>query len=139
MEVKEQIKLSFHGVDIFSVQYSLDKPLDGQQNINLNIIPKVFYPAESAFTFKIIFDVFLAAEGYFNLSLQAVGHFSIEEAVDETLKKSFVNTNAPAIMFPYVRSFITTFTSNLGAATGPIVLPPHFFTGNLEEVLLDEK
>lgn len=138
MEVKEQIKLTFHGVDIFSVQFASENPLDRNKNIDLNIVPKVFYPSDSTLEFKIIFETIVKADGFFNLSLQAVGHFSLEKDVDEKVKKSFVNANAPAIMFPYVRSFITTFTSNLGSATGPIVLPPHFFTGQLEEVVTED-
>ncbi|MBX2902777.1 MAG: protein-export chaperone SecB [Chitinophagales bacterium] len=138
MEVKEQIKLTFHGVDIFSVQFASESPLDRNKNIDLNIVPKVFYPSDSPSEFKIIFETIVKADGFFNLSLQAVGHFSLEKDVDEKVKKSFVNANAPAIMFPYVRSFITTLTSNLGTATGPIVLPPHFFTGQLEEVVTED-
>ncbi len=138
MEVKEQIKLTFHGVDIFSIQFVSENPLDRTKNIDLNIVPRVFYPSDAPLEFKIIFETVVKADGFFNLSLQAVGHFSIEKDVEEKIKKGFVNANAPAIMFPYVRSFITTLTSSLGNATGPIVLPPHFFAGQLEEVVQDE-
>lgn len=53
----------------------------------------------------------------------------------QNLKKSFVNTNAPAIMFPYVRAFIAMLTSNLGNVTGALNIPPQFFKGDLEELV----
>jgi len=134
MEVKEQIKLNFHGVDVYSVQFSSFKPLDKNKNIDLSIVPKVFYPIDSRLDFKIIFEIILKADDCFKLSIEAIGHFTLNKDVEENIKKSFVNANAPAIMFPYIRSFITTFTSNLGSVTGPIVLPPQFFSGQLDEV-----
>jgi len=134
MEVKEQIKLNFHGVDFYSVQFASVKPLDKNKNIELSIVPKVFYPIDSRLDFKIIFEIILKADDCFNLSIEAIGHFSIDKDVEESVKKSFVNANAPAIMFPYIRAFITTFTSNLGSVTGPILLPPQFFIGQLDEV-----
>lgn len=139
MEVKEQIKLTFHGVDIFNVQFFSENPMDNSKNIDLNIIPRVFYPDNVSLEFKIIFEVTVKSEGFFNLSMQAVGHFSIEKEVDDRVKKNFVNVNAPAIMFPYIRSFITTFTSSLGNSTGSIVLPPHFFKGELEEIVQESE
>jgi preprotein translocase subunit SecB len=37
-------------------------------------------------------------------------------------------------MFPYVRAFITTLTTNLGNVTNPLIIPTQFFKGELEEV-----
>jgi len=135
MDVKEQIKLNFKGVDIFNVKFSSETPLIKGVDIHLDISPKVFYPNDSSLDFKIIFEVTLTAKEYFELKLKAVGHFSFEKNIEDAVKKSFVNANAPAIMFPYIRSFITTFSSNLGNATGAILLPPHFFSGQLEEII----
>ncbi|HBI81926.1 MAG TPA: hypothetical protein DDY04_08310 [Bacteroidales bacterium] len=134
MNVEKQIKLSFHGVDILNVQFIAENILDKNVNVDIIIKPKVFYPVNSPLEFKIIFDTQLKANGFFELKLNAIGHFSISNDVDEETQKKFINTNAPAIMFPYVRSFITTFTSNLGNVTGPLTIPPHFFSGQLEEL-----
>lgn len=49
-----------------------------------------------------------------------------------------VNSNSPAIMFPYVRAFISTLTTNLGNVTGPLLIPTQFFRGELEEVVESE-
>jgi len=42
-------------------------------------------------------------------------------------------------MFPYVRSFITTLTSNLGDVTGSLVIPTQFFQGDLPEFTTENK
>jgi preprotein translocase subunit SecB len=53
----------------------------------------------------------------------------------QNLKKSSVNTNAPAILFLYVRAFIAKLTSNLGNGSGALNIPPQFFKGDLEELV----
>ena len=55
----------------------------------------------------------------------------MNEVEDQNLRSTFINTNAPAIMFPYIRSFISTLTSNVGNVTGTLNIPPQFFKGNL--------
>lgn len=134
MEVNKQQKLSFQGVDIININFNSENILVDDKSIDLKIKPMVFYPDNSDVEFKITFETIVECEGFFFLSLNAVGHFSIEGEVDPEMKKGFVNTNAPAIMFPYIRSFITTLTSNLGHVTGALVIPPHFFIGDLEEI-----
>ncbi len=37
-------------------------------------------------------------------------------------------------MFPYVRAFVTTLTSNLGNVTGSLTIPTQFFHGELPEI-----
>jgi len=61
-----------------------------------------------------------------NLSLQAIALFETKQTIDEDFKKSsFANQNSPAIAFPYIRSFISTFTVNAGL--DPIILPAFNF------------
>ncbi len=67
-----------------------------------------------------------------------IGNFEFDKNCDNPdLKKAFVNANAPAIMFPYIRSFVTNLTSNLGNVTGPIIIPTQFFQGDLPEITPD--
>jgi len=137
MEVTKQTKLKFTGVDFVNVDVKLINRLEGQPAIDISIIPKVFYPADLPSEFTIIFDVKINAKDFFSISIVGFGFFSFEEnAPEEDLKKAFININAPAIMFPYVRSFITTLTANLGLGFAPILLPPHFFQGELEEYIV---
>lgn len=62
----------------------------------------------------------------FSLNLKAIAQFSTKEEITEELKKSpFFEINAPAIAFPYVRTFISNLTLNMGY--NPILLPTFNF------------
>lgn len=134
MEVNQQTKLTFHGVDILNINFNAIAPREEELKIDIKCEPKVFYPADDLSVFKIIMDIELKDERYFELALRAVGNFELESELNNDLRKVFVNSNAPAIMFPYVRSFITTITSNMGDVTGTLVIPTQFFKGELDEV-----
>lgn len=136
MEIANQIKLQFVGVDFPVVNFNSDQlfVFSKDNEISLSVVPKVFYPKKDNTSFKIIQEVSLSAQGYFDLFVVAVGTFQLENAIDDATKRQFINTNAPAIMFPYVRAFIATLTTNLGNVTGTMHIPPQFFKGDLEEV-----
>ncbi len=134
MEVKNQTKLAFHGVDIINVSFNAFSPRNENVEIKINCTPKVFLPTDKNNFFKIIMEIELIDEKLFELGLRAVGTFELEEGIDAELRKSFINSNAPAIMFPYVRSFISTLTANMGNVVGTLVIPTQFFSGELEEI-----
>lgn len=136
MEVSNQIQLKFHGVDFPVINLNSDEPFfQNEENaINIDITPKVFYPKEQPDYFKIIQEIKLSSDKYFSLFILSVGTFELKAELNEKIRKSFVNINAPAIMFPYIRAFISTLTSNLGNVTGTLTIPTQFFKGELEEI-----
>ncbi|OAV70408.1 Preprotein translocase subunit SecB [Bacteroidales bacterium Barb6] len=135
METKEQPQLAFQGVDILSVKFNiLGTFTNVEKNVKIDCTPKVFYPKEHPEQFNIIADLELNCDGCFELSVKAVGVFNLSQDITEELKRRFVNANAFAIMFPYIRAFITTLSSNMGNSIGRIVIPPQFFNGELEEI-----
>ena len=142
MEIKEQISLRFKGVDFPQVQLNSFKPFIETENnkIAIDIKPKAFIPNDKQNVFNIIMEIDISAESFFSLKIVAVGHFELsKEEVSDEIRKSFINANSTAIMFPYVRSFISTLTSNIGNVTTPIILPTRFFKGDyLEEVQREE-
>ena len=134
MKVGNQIKLSFGGVNILNMDFSSKKPYEGGE-INVECTPFAFFPKDKKDLFQILMEVSVSCEEFFSLSLKALGLFKINEDVDDDTKKIFINTNSAAIMYPYVRAFVSTFTINAGI--GSIIIPPQFFSGELE-VLKDE-
>lgn len=134
MEVGTQPRLSFKGVDIVNVNFESLKFPDEILNITLRCIPKVNFPPETKNQFQIVMDIEIIDDRYFKLFLKAIGKFEVSEDLTEEIKKQFINTNAPAIMFPYIRAFVTTLTSNLGKTIGTLWLPAQFFKGDLEEI-----
>lgn len=139
MEVSNQPNLMFHGVDFVHIKFNTNQQYDGKTGIDLNVEPKVFYPDDNNLLFKIFMEISITCEGFFDLNLVGIGNFEFnKDFEDADLKRMFINTNAPAIMFPYVRSFITTLSSNIGNVTGPLVIPTQFFQGDLPELSIED-
>lgn len=130
--IGKQENLRFDGVKFYSVRFDiLGNPKENSE-IDLDLTPKVIYNTPTQF--NIIFDVKLSVEEVFALELRAVGYFEMSEELleNENIKEQLIHTNAPAIVFPYLRSFVSMFTSNLGTIP-TLTLPTHFFKGKLEE------
>ncbi|MCB9346947.1 MAG: protein-export chaperone SecB [Lewinellaceae bacterium] len=138
MEIKEQLKLKFRGIDIPHVNFTSIKLYSKEsEKIKIVLHPKVFYPKEKTRFFRIIMDLTIEAENFFSLKVVAIGTFEVDKELIGDIKKNFINVNAPAIMFPYLRSFVSTFTANIGNLTGTLNIPPQFFKGELEEINSD--
>jgi preprotein translocase subunit SecB len=58
----------------------------------------------------------------YDLSVTYLGRFEFGELPEGLKRESFVQRNAAAIMFPFVREAIGNFTSR--GAYGPLLLPP---------------
>lgn len=72
--------------------------------------------------FKLMFDVNIKdANKSLNIDINAEGFFEFDKELNDSEKSSFFNINAPAILFPYIRAYITTLTSLSGIT--PIILP----------------
>lgn len=56
-----------------------------------------------------------------SVEVKAEGYFEFEKDLSDAEKEIFFNTSAPAILFPYVRAYISTLTGLSGIA--PIILP----------------
>ncbi|MBL3922918.1 hypothetical protein FH717_06215 [Bacteroides thetaiotaomicron] len=138
MEVNTQPKLSFHGVDIVNVTFEAKAPRGRQMDVEIECEPTVFLNKKKRDTFSIVMEVTVSNENYFLLSLRAIGKFKLSEDITEDIKAKFLTANAPAIMFPYIRSFITTFTANLGNVVGTLTIPPQFFKGDIPIIIPDE-
>lgn len=136
MENKEQARLMFHGMDVVKVNFEAEKPFEesAQKDIVFDIQSKVFFPKKSSRDFKIVMTTHVSLPDYFSLEFNAIGHFQFTADLSAPIKKQYVDINGPAIMFPYVRSFISTFTSALGHVLGTLTIPTQFFSGELEEI-----
>jgi preprotein translocase subunit SecB len=58
---------------------------------------------------------------YLNIQIVASGLFEFDKNLTDLEKQAFFSVNAPAILFPYVRAYITTLTSLSGIK--PVILP----------------
>lgn len=137
MEIKKQSSLAFDGVDIINVHFDSFRPIEPEQEISINIDAKLIHE-EQSLMFKILMLTTVDCKEYFVLNVQALGTFRLSTLDSSVPASSFINKNAPAIMFPYVRAFITSFSASCGASIPSIVLPPQFFNGELERLEMEE-
>lgn len=57
----------------------------------------------------------------FTASVKAIGLFEFDSNLSDKHKEIFFNSSAPAILFPYIRAYITSLTALSGIQ--PIILP----------------
>jgi preprotein translocase subunit SecB len=76
--------------------------------------------------FLIVFNIKLSTLE-FNLNIEYLARFETDEEIDDSFKDTnFVNINAPAIAYPFLRAFISNITVNAGFK--PVILPTLNFT-----------
>lgn len=54
-------------------------------------------------------------------SIQIIGEFKFDRGIDDNLLDNLFCANAPAIIFPYIRSYISTLTALSGGET--VIIP----------------
>lgn len=67
-----------------------------------------------------------------DITVNVIADFKYEEGSDSNLLKHFFYKNAPAIIFPYVRAYISSLTTLSGIPT--ILLPTINLSGLSEEI-----
>lgn len=89
------------------------------EELTLNFEPKgLLNNVDNTFTLEMLVQIFDQGK---NINIEVIfeGEYSIVERDDNL--KSFIFTNAPAILFPYIRAFISTITALSGGSQ--ITLP----------------
>lgn len=88
--------------------------------------------SESDSLFKLDMYVNISDEkGNMNISTKIEGLFEFDSDLDETQKNNFFDINAPAILYPYVRAYISSLTSLSGF--NHIILPTINFAARSEK------
>ncbi len=110
---------------VVSLQLSSDTT--GYSENQLNIAFTNQYDEDDNTIFNVVFEIDVIHEGDFSLKCIFVTWFKSSEPIDEAFKDSdFPKINAPAIAFPFLRSFISIVTLNAGYS--PAILPSINFT-----------
>lgn len=56
-----------------------------------------------------------------DIQVKMTAYFDVSSTLDDDRKMSLIKINAPAIMFPYIRAYISTLTGLSGLA--PVIIP----------------
>ena len=101
-----------------------------EDNFNLKYTPA--FAVDDNHKFVVKFDVKLTSDNGVAISMEYAGLFETSEEITEDFKDGhFASVNAPTITFPYLRSFVTTFTVNAGL--DPVILPTINFQALVEQ------
>ncbi len=117
-------KLRFLDYVVDYVEFKNNAAFDAEAvDIDFNIHHKVVRNMPDAYvTLRMNIFPDAAANNYpFSFSISATGHFQID-GDDSEEANNFLNVNAVAILFPYLRALVTTYTAN--ANVTPLILPP---------------
>jgi preprotein translocase subunit SecB len=139
MQSAEQPKISFYGVSIVHVNLNVLRPMEeGEHKIDLNVDAKLVPLEEGSREFRIWMEADLKMPEYWDIKVTGFGDFELGDDVPVSEVRSLVNVNAPAIMFPYFRAFVSNLAANCGGSVPFIILPPRLFDGELEEMKVEE-
>jgi len=101
-------------IEIFDLS-NIDKKLDIE-------IKRTNIDGQNDNIYKLLFEIIITDKNKsLNINLKIEGHFEFDKDVNDEALDSFININAPAILFPYVRAYISTLTALSGIT--PIILP----------------
>jgi len=124
--------IKYHAYDIKLVSTEdYNETTPNNFSINLGFISK--FKEEIPNVFWIDFELNIKNESNsFELKVKFATAFESSLPINaEFLKSDFVKINAPAIAFPYMRAFISSFTLNAGYA--PVILPTFNFQKIVQE------
>lgn len=126
----QQINFQFFGVDFPVVNFQSQKPFDRKGEIQSDLKPRVMFSDDDSGRFQVVMDVHLKVPDHFELTVRGIGKFALPQDLElNDGIRGAVSQSASNMMFPFVRSFVNTFTTNLGSPTGALMLPPQFFGG----------
>lgn len=105
----------------FKAGESFDSSIEDELKINLGY--GIDFGGNNSYGYAVNFNVRMYNEEMgFDLEIDALGLFESKRKINDEFKNShLVNINSPAIAFPFLRSFVNTFTTNAGL--NPIMLP----------------
>lgn len=134
MQTTNQPKIRFHGVSIIQVHLNVLRKGEAKQKIDMEVDAKLFPVVPGSKEFRILMSIEIAMPGYWEVKVSGFGDFEFDGSVNESEMQGLIDVNAPAIMFPYFRSFISTLTVNCGGSLPPLTIPPRLFKGKLHIV-----
>lgn len=89
---------------------------------NFELALETGFSEDNLRSFRIKFKAVISSEAGYELTVEYSSFFETDEDIIESFKSSnFVTINAPAIAYPFLRSFISTITLNAGYE--PILMP----------------
>lgn len=124
MDKTKQPGISFDGIILVQENFWRDYDVPDKTRVVLNINTNYSQNESNQSSVEMTVDINLATEEkeVFKLSAKFVGFFSIMKDHENMDMQDYLENNAPALMFPYIREQISTVSQRAGIK--PILLPP---------------
>lgn len=131
--MSELEKSSFRFVNFIVRESHIVLNSQGEFQVNVNFTPKG-YILKSLNQFHLELSVSITEQSErFHVNLVSIGVFEFDEGADlEAYKSSFFTLNAPAIMYPYIRAYVSTLTTQSGVFN--VTLPTYNLTALAESL-----
>lgn len=125
--MSEIAKSSFRFINFVVKESHIIQNSQGEFQIEVNFIPKG-YILKALNQFHLELSVTIKEKSdKFNIQLTAIGYFEFDEGADlEAYKNVYFTTNAPAIIYPYIRAYVSTLTTQAGVFN--VLLPTYNLT-----------
>ncbi|MFA9211070.1 MAG: hypothetical protein ACEQR5_04550 [Moraxellaceae bacterium] len=104
-----------------------------EQSVQMETTAELIQPNQVGH-FEILMRLHLKVENYFELTVKGMGLFTIAPAITGKDYTDLVHGNATAIMFPYLRAFVSVLSANCGQMLPTLIVPPQFFQGKLKTI-----
>ena len=126
---KQEAQFRFIDFKVIKSIYQIDVPKfkqGGKLDVNFKFPAELDYAQGQPINFQM--EVLIENEDKsLRIQVGIIGVF--ESDVDITKEKSFIEVSAPAIIFPYIRAYVSNLTSMSGIQ--PILLPTYNMTKNV--------
>ena len=126
---KQEAQFRFLDFKVVKSIYQIDTQKfkqGGKLDVNFKFPTDLDYAQEKLISFPM--EVLIENEDKsLRIQVGVIGIF--ESDVDITKEKSFIEVSAPAIIFPYIRAYVSNLTSMSGIQ--PILLPTYNMTKNV--------
>lgn len=108
------------------------KPMKLDDRPSIDISPSGYLIKDKS-VYQLVLEVKVTTESNrFSADIKAIGIFHFPEGEDKLTLGNFFYVNAPAILFPYVRAYITSLTALSGL--GSEIIPTLNLTGLADEL-----
>jgi len=133
------MKIQLKNWKVKNLSFKINEYLDGESkeknNLDLSVGDTLIEGKTKEFGIGFLMNI---EDEEFNIHLEMIFLFETDDVLNEEfMSSSFVKINAPAIAFPYVRSFVSNITLQSGFS--PVILPSINFVELAKEKKLKEK
>lgn len=116
----EQSSFQFNGF-IIRKSYIEKKKGEPSSKFDLKFVPSgVINNEQSCFRLNLLVNI-EDANKVFEIEVESIGDFYFDNQIEKEKLSDYFYINAPAILFPYIRAYITSLTALSGIK--PITLP----------------